>query len=161
MEQWGELESMTITSNYTAHHFIQAIGKYCPNFSELKLTCHLTLRIATTLVKHVPKLKVLSLQSIRMNKNALVYLVKNLNELEVLNLTHGFVVSGNRPGNVETYPQPTLPKMLENMTRKPTLMHCKGFCVTCHEVFVCNMLNKWRNAKLHIWRNDEIPSLRV
>ncbi|KAI9109929.1 hypothetical protein K1719_018970 [Acacia pycnantha] len=163
MKQWKGLESLTVTNTLVAPHFLQAIGKCCPNFSELKLTCHLTLKIATTMAKHVPKLKVLSLQSVRMNKNALVYVVKKLEELEVLNVTHGFVVSGKRyPRIIEVYPQYSLPTLLENMLRKSTtLMYCTSFCNKCKEVIICNRMKKWKDPKEQIWRDDEIPSLRV
>ncbi|KAK4266790.1 hypothetical protein QN277_023664 [Acacia crassicarpa] len=78
LEQWKGLESLTVTNTLVAPHFLKAIGKYCPNFSELKLTCHLTRNLATTMAKHVPKLKVLSVQSVRVNKSALVYVLKKL-----------------------------------------------------------------------------------
>ncbi|XP_028787384.1 F-box/LRR-repeat protein At3g48880-like [Neltuma alba] len=161
MEQWEALESITITNTFTAPFFLEAIGKYCRNFSELKLTCHLTLKIARTLTKHVPKLKVLSLQSVRMNKNALVYLVRQLKELQVLNVTHGFIISGNRPDNTIVHPQHAVPILLQNIPRKPTLMNCKGHCLKCQEVFIWNMMNKWREPKELIWRNDVIPTFRA
>ncbi|KAI9110147.1 hypothetical protein K1719_019188 [Acacia pycnantha] len=162
LEQWKGLESLTITNTCIAPLFLEAIGKYCPNFSELKLTCHLTLNIATTLAKHVPKLKVLSVQSVRVNKNALVHVVKKLKELEILNVTHSFVVTGNRPDNTEVHPQHSISTLLKNMPRPPTtLMHCNGFCDRCQDVFIGNMMHKWRDPKEQIWCEDEIPSLQI
>ena len=68
----------------------------------------------------------------RLNKSALVYLVKNLKELEVLNVTHGFIISGNHVDNTVVYPQHMLPTLLEKMPRKPTtLMYCKQATVLC------------------------------
>lgn len=162
MEQWTGLESLTLTTTYIAPLFLEAISRNCPNFSQLKLTCHLTLKISRALVKHVPKLKVLSLQSVRLNKNALVYLVKHLKELEVLNVSHGFIISGNRVNNTVVYPLHMIPQLLNKIPRKPTtLMYCDGYCAMCQEVFVSNMTNQWREPETYIWRDDEIPTLRV
>ncbi|XP_054783931.1 F-box/LRR-repeat protein At3g48880-like [Prosopis cineraria] len=161
MQQWEGLESLTITNNYLAPHFLESIGKYCNNLRELKLTCHLTIKIARILTKNVPNLKVLSLQSVRVNKNALLHVVKKLKELKVLNLTHSFVVSGNRTENMVVYPKHVVQSMMENMPRKPRFLKCKGFCVKCQEVFIWNMMNKWKEPKEIVWRNDKIPSLRV
>ncbi|KAK4266789.1 hypothetical protein QN277_023663 [Acacia crassicarpa] len=115
------------------------------------------------MARHVPKLKVISVQSVRVNKNALVYVVKKLKELEVLDVSHALIVCGNRgPDFIEVCPQSSLPILLANMPRKPTtLMYCKTFCNKCDEVLICNMMPDWRDPKEQIWREDEISSLRV
>ncbi|XP_028769161.1 uncharacterized protein LOC114726659 [Neltuma alba] len=163
MQNWEGLESFTITDSEIACSIIEAIGRYCRrSFRELKITCHFSLKIALKLIKYVPKLKRLSLQSTRVNKDALVFAVAQLGELEDLNVSHSFIVGGDRPENITVFSQHQVPDILVGeVLRMPRIISCGLFCNMCEDVLFWNMANEWENPEEQIWREDEILTLRV
>ncbi|EXB37392.1 hypothetical protein L484_024320 [Morus notabilis] len=65
-----------------------SIGANCKNFSEIKILCSFDLDFADAIVTNAPNLKFLSLRCTVACKEALLYALKSLEHLEVLNLTH-------------------------------------------------------------------------
>ncbi|KAI9110174.1 hypothetical protein K1719_019215 [Acacia pycnantha] len=161
IQMWRGLESITLTDSDIACTFIEAIGNCCRNFFELKITCHFSSKIAQALVRHLPKLRRLSLQSTRVNKDALVRAVTQLPELEDLNVSHCFIVGGNRPENIQVFSPQQVPDILAEVVRMPRLINCQGLCAKCELVMAWNMaIERW-NPEEQIWREDEIPTLRI
>lgn len=91
-KMWEGLESMTIPG-IIGHpsDIMEAIGKHCKNFSELKIMCPLDLDFAIAITTFLPKLRVLSLRCSILTKVALVHIINSLENLEVLNLSHCFI----------------------------------------------------------------------
>ncbi|KAK4266793.1 hypothetical protein QN277_023667 [Acacia crassicarpa] len=161
IQLWGGLESITLTDSDIACTFIEAIGNCCRNFFELKITCNFSLKIAQALVRHLPKLRRLSLQATRVNKDALVRAVTQLPALEDLNVSHCFIVGGNRPENIQVFSLQQVPDILAEVVRMPRLINCQVFCAKCELVMAWNMaIERW-NPEEQIWREDEIPTLRI
>ncbi|XP_054783932.1 F-box/LRR-repeat protein At3g48880-like [Prosopis cineraria] len=162
MEMWEGLESFTITDSEIAFSILEAMGKYCRNISEIKITCHFSAKIAMALMTYVPRLKRLSVQSTRVNKDALVNVVDHLQQLEILNVSHSFIVGGNRPENIRVFSQQEVPNILGEVSRMPsTVISCEIFCAMCQAVLAWNMAYEGRNHDEENWHDDEIPSLRV
>ncbi|KAI9109846.1 hypothetical protein K1719_018887 [Acacia pycnantha] len=161
IQMWRGLESITLTDSDIACTFIEAIGNCCRHFFELKITCNFSLKIAQALVRHLPKLRRLSLQSTRVNKDALVRAVTQLPALEDLNVSHCFIVGGNRPENIQVFSLQQVPDILAEVVRMPRLINCQVFCAKCELVMAWNMAFERWNPEEQIWREDEIPTLRI
>lgn len=164
VQMWRALESLTLTDNETACAFIEAIGRNCMSFRELKITCNFSCKIAQALTMYIPKLKRLSLQSTRVNMDALFRAVSLLPELEDLNISHCFVVGGSHPQDIRVYPLQQVPGILLNagVLRMPTrLIDCQAICSNCELVLAWNMGFERKNPEEQIWKEDEIPTLRI
>ncbi|KAI9110036.1 hypothetical protein K1719_019077 [Acacia pycnantha] len=164
MQLWKGLESLTLTDISIAYDIVEAIGEHCNNFSELKVTCDFGVNFANALIKHLPKLKILSLQSILVSKNALVLVANNLKDLKILNVSHSFIVGLTDDGtNMRIYSQHDVPKILgnNNMFGISTLIRCEGICGMCLKVLQWNICtDEWKNTKEEVWRDDKIANLR-
>ncbi|XP_031247881.1 F-box/LRR-repeat protein At3g48880-like [Pistacia vera] len=73
----------------------EAIALNCKNFSELKVMGPFDVLFASTVVKFLANLKVLSLRCLVIVKDALFLILDNLPNLEVLNISHSLFIEGS------------------------------------------------------------------
>lgn len=160
MQLWRGLESITIPSKLSCHRYIlAAIGRYCKNFNELKLS-YLDVEHAEMLLKYTPNLKALSIRGSMVNLKALSFVLNRLKQLEVVNVSHCFIF--NHPhGRLHDRLVPCHVHHLPNRLKAP----CMKKLITCQRrtCLICNgnpyELMTSHEDKERFWREDEISSL--
>ncbi|KAJ0106250.1 hypothetical protein Patl1_18743 [Pistacia atlantica] len=160
IQRWQELVSLIVPYICSPSKIMQMISANCKNFSILKVMLPFDLEFATTLFIYLPGLKVLSLRSVMVDKNALTIILKLMDGLEKLNLSHCRLIEVPRtPGPVTLFRE-----MDNSIIAKAS--HLKEFCY-CQELScsIClfehtdeNFL-KWYAYDEGLWREDEITSL--
>lgn len=144
---------------------------HCKNFSDLKVLCPSMVDLAKAISASIPNLKVLSLQCCLVEKEALVYILNNMKNLEVLNLCHCFIVDEGllRPGYA--YVARALDNsIIERASRMKQFLFCDAdSCRVCPLMFVTEgssiaVVRLWNLAKGHseytcstlIWRRNHL-----
>ncbi|XP_027351362.1 F-box/LRR-repeat protein At3g48880-like [Abrus precatorius] len=160
MKLWRNLESMTITSNFNHPFVFAAIGRYCKNFYELKITCSFSIELADALIKHTPNLKVLSIRSTMVNKKALFSVLDSLEHLEVVNICHSLILEKTSASpTYVVYPIHELPNHLNESCLKKLLTCQAKTCIRCKYGRVNSQRKKEYEFLEILWREDEITSL--
>lgn len=85
---WEGLESLTIPWFCSRMEHMEVIGTYCKNLLELKIDCQFDLNLACALTKNFRKLKVVSLRCKTVHNEALIHILDNSENLDVLNISH-------------------------------------------------------------------------
>ncbi|PON86440.1 F-box domain containing protein [Trema orientale] len=159
---WKDLESLTVPCVYAPCSMMRAIGAFCKNFSELKIMCPLDIDFAHAIVVNTPNLKVLSLRCTVVFREALQFLLLNMEHLEVLNLTHCLVVSYSRRAGYLVVYREIDEDIIENASNLKKFLTCKKTsCSMCKVVANQVGFLKWYNCEERNWRMDEVPSLAV
>ena len=160
---WTELESLTVPCVYAPCSMMKAIGCYCKNFTELKLMCPFDYDFAKAIVLHTPQLKILSLRCTIVFKEALIYLLQNLQHLEVLNLSHCIMVSyiSQEDGYLMVY-RHVYDEIIAHASHLKDFLFCNIMsCPMCSITVNQEGFLKWYDLEQGNWRIDEIPSLTV
>ncbi|KAJ7944888.1 F-box/LRR-repeat protein [Quillaja saponaria] len=160
------LESLTVPCVTCYSYMLEAIGKNCRNFSELKVLCPLDIEFAESLIKHIPKLKILSLRCSLVYTEALRCILKGLEYLEVLNLSHSMFFAeldheGAETSNILIQRGGEIPAAMD-VSRLERLVACQGetSCFLC-QLMLENPSVGGRGYRFQeaMWREDEISSL--
>ena len=142
-------------------YLMEAISQHCKNFSELKILGPCDMLFVQTLIRCVPNLKVLSIRCSILNIEALQLILNDLKNLEVLNISHCFIV--------EVLPPPATRRVIEKLDS--TIME-KGkrlrefytclddSCVMCQRSKADEGLMRWYKYD-GLWKEDEVKSLAV
>lgn len=104
---------------------------------------------------YIPNLKVSSLQCSLVEKEALVYILNNMKNLEVLNLCHCLIVDGlPRPGYA--YVARALDNsIIQRASRMKQFLFCDAdSCRVCQLMFVTEGSSGW--SDFGIWRRDTV-----
>lgn len=116
---------------------------------------------ATSLVKHLPELKVLSLRCSMLYKDALNIILDGLQQLEVLNISHCLLLEA---------PPPALKRIvkeldhfiLEKASRLRKFITCmEDSCVMCQRTRTDEGLMRWYKYEEGLWKEDEVSSLAL
>ncbi|XP_031281978.1 F-box/LRR-repeat protein At3g48880-like [Pistacia vera] len=91
---WRSLESLTMPSIMNPPYLIVEIALNFKNFSELKVIGPFDVLFASTIAKFLPNLKILSLRCSVIVKDAILLVLDNQPNLEVLNISHCLVIEG-------------------------------------------------------------------
>ncbi|PWA41230.1 F-box/LRR-repeat protein [Artemisia annua] len=158
---WNDLESLTMPSIANPPYLMEAISQHCKNFSELKILGPCDMLFVQTLIRCVPNLKVLSIRCSILNIEALQLILDDLKNLEVLNISHCFIV--------EVLPPPATRRVIEKLDS--TIME-KGkrlrefytclddSCIMCQRSKADEGLMRWYKYD-GLWKEDEVKSLAV
>ncbi|CAM8946173.1 unnamed protein product [Rhodiola kirilowii] len=159
--QWPELESLTMPSIASPAYLMEEIAVNCPNFSELKVMGPFDIRCASALVEYLPSLKVLSLRCSIIFKNALLAILKGLQQLEILNISHSIILEDSAKctrENAVGIEESTL----EMAARLPKFIRCKEpNCLMCERTTADEGLVRWYKYEEGLWKADEVPSLAL
>ncbi|CAK9160965.1 unnamed protein product [Ilex paraguariensis] len=159
---WEDLESLTMPSIGNPSYLMDEIAKNCKNFSELKIMGPCDILCATTLVTHLPNLKVLSLRCSMLLKDALIIILEGLRQLQVLNISHCLVV--------EVPPPPAPRKALKQLDKSilDRASHLREFltcinasCIMCQRTRSDEGLLRWYRYEEGLWKVDEVRSLVI
>ncbi|XP_010540757.1 PREDICTED: F-box/LRR-repeat protein At3g48880-like isoform X2 [Tarenaya hassleriana] len=88
---WRNLESITFPSICSPTSVMKFLGEHCQNFTKLKMIHTFDYSCAEAVVNLLPNLKVLSLRSSIVYKDALYHLVEHAPSLLALNVAHCLV----------------------------------------------------------------------
>lgn len=159
---WKDLESLTMPSIANPPYFMEEISRNCKNFSELKIMGPCDILCASTLVRCLPKLKVLSLRCSLLNKDALLIILDGLKHLEVLNISHCLLIE------VPPHPAPKRvvreldPCILERASRLRLFRTCmEDSCLMCERTRNDEGLMRWYKYEEDLWKVDEVCSLAL
>ncbi|KAJ7952346.1 F-box/LRR-repeat protein [Quillaja saponaria] len=162
-QRWSTLESLTVPCVICPYYMVEAIGKSCRNFYQLKVLCPFDMEFAEALIKHIPKLKILSLRCSLVYTEAINRILKSLEHLEVLNLSHSIFVGEPDQGaetRMQTQKDCDIAALLD-VSRLKRVITCKReACLLCKhkldDFHVGGWCCKFQEA---IWREDEVTSL--
>ncbi|XP_004300769.1 PREDICTED: F-box/LRR-repeat protein At3g48880-like [Fragaria vesca subsp. vesca] len=159
LKNWPELESLTIPCNFPVE-IMEVIGKHCKKFSAMKLMCNFYENHAEAVAAYLPNLKVLSLRCA--DKGAVLHILKEMKHLQVLNLSHSYIVNHS----------PTLDRRMvvlreldlqvtEPASRLERFIYCRSrlYCNTCRLQLSLNRVLIRCRYEERVWRMDEVSSL--
>ncbi|KAK9914232.1 hypothetical protein M0R45_038022 [Rubus argutus] len=158
---WKDLESLTIGNIECANYLylMSQISYNCMNLRELKLigTCHL---FASILVTYLPKLRVLSLRCSKLSNEDLITILDGLQDLEVLNISHCFVIRTPPGKGVITQLDRVI---LGKASRLRTFITCMKFqsCIMCKRAREDEGIIRWHKYEQGLWKQDEVNSLAL
>ncbi|KAL5718409.1 hypothetical protein ACHQM5_011314 [Ranunculus cassubicifolius] len=159
IRNWGELESLVMPSIRDPAYILEEISLNCKNFTQLKVMGTLDIMFATKIIKYVPKLKRLSLRCCKLNKDALIMIMENLECLEILNISHCLFVNERPfPGGKQL-----LRKVDTDVFVIAARLHnfytCQDkLCVVCSQMMTDEGCLRWYRCEEGEWRKDEICS---
>ncbi|XP_058205145.1 F-box/LRR-repeat protein At3g48880 [Rhododendron vialii] len=162
IRMWEDLESLTMPSIANPPYLMEEISRNCKNFSELKIMGPCDTSFASTLVACLPTLKVLSLRCSTILKDALIIILDELPNLEVLNISHCLLI--------EVPPSPAPKKVLkeidesilEKASRLREFLTCMdNSCVMCQRARSDEGLMRWYKYEEGLWKTDEVRSLAL
>ncbi|KAG8092171.1 hypothetical protein GUJ93_ZPchr0012g20059 [Zizania palustris] len=159
IQRWEELESLTMPTIGHPPYIMEEIGRSCKNFAELKVMGSFDDLFASAIVTHLPKVKVLSLRCSKVTMSALLWLLDQMVNLEVLNISHCLmfeIVTNGRRQVIHELDDQTL----EKASRLREFYYCQSrSCVACQRMMVDEGIMRWYRYEDWFWRRDEVSSL--
>ncbi|KAM2504435.1 hypothetical protein PS1_038357 [Malus domestica] len=141
---------------------MKLVGSYC-NISQLKVMCpsKFDLVCARAIVAYNPKLKILSLQCTTVHKKTLVFIMSEMEELEVLNVSHcTFIDDFERPKYSYRFEKPGESIVAQASRLKEFLVCPRQLCDMCAGGVVDDEeVSIWHRFEKEIWRKDKVSSL--
>lgn len=164
VRMWEDLESLTMPSLQNPRYLIEEIGRHCKRFAELKVMGPCDIVFASTLAAFLPNLKVLSLRCSILFKDALLVLLEDLKDLEVLNISHCLLVESTP--NTNHGPKRLVTELdmsiLERACRLKKFLTCMSdTCIMCQRTRNDEGLIRWYKYEEDLWRVDEVSSLEI
>ncbi|XP_031266198.1 F-box/LRR-repeat protein At3g48880-like [Pistacia vera] len=161
---WRSLISLTMPSIVNPPYLIEEIALNCKNFSELKVMGPFDVLFAFTIAKFLPNLKILSLRCSVIVKDALMLMLDDLANLEVLNISYCLLIEG-----------PLLPplmtkkiiKKLDKIILEKAAQLCEFLICTEHSCIMCQRTRsdegfmRWYKYEEGLWKMDEARSLAL
>ncbi|GMJ14936.1 snc1-influencing plant E3 ligase reverse genetic screen 4 [Hibiscus trionum] len=159
---WRDLESLTMPSIANPSYLMEEIANNCKNFSELKVMGPFDNFFAATIIKYLPKIRVLSLRCSMLLKDALISILDNLQNLEVLNISHCLLIE------IPPHPSPRRvmreldQSIVEKASRLREFVTCmKDSCIMCRCTRNDEGLMRWYKYEEGLWKADEVSSLSL
>ncbi|XP_010530408.1 PREDICTED: F-box/LRR-repeat protein At3g48880-like [Tarenaya hassleriana] len=159
VQQWQNLESLTLPAFSRPECMIMVIGENCRRFSKLRFTCPFSIEMANAIRAYLPNLKSLSLRSSLVDKEALTILLNGDTKLEVLNLSHCVFRDILRSSFENFYFYRELqPSIIRKASKIKTFLHCNNNS----ECRLCQSLPKAEfEYREQVWREDEVTELAM
>ncbi|XP_010554756.1 PREDICTED: F-box/LRR-repeat protein At3g48880-like [Tarenaya hassleriana] len=161
---WKDLESLTMPSIANPPYLMAEIAKNCRNFTELKIMGPFEPFFANTLISLLPGLRVLSLRCSSINYDALLAILDGLPNLEVLNISHSYVVE---PARGLTHQRRVVreldSRIMEKAARLRKFLTCMELetCVMCQRTEMDEGIVRWYKYEEGQWKADEVSSLHL
>ncbi|CAN7021906.1 unnamed protein product [Brassica rapa subsp. trilocularis] len=119
---------------------------------------------ADTLISCLPNLKTLSLRCSSINREALIKILDGLKDLEVLNISHSYLVelSGWQPQK-KVIVRELDEVILEKASRLKRFLTCMEHetCVMCQRTENDEGIVRWYKYEEDDWKVDEVSSLHL
>nr|KYP74887.1 F-box/LRR-repeat protein At3g48880 family [Cajanus cajan] len=159
---WKELESMTMPSIANPPYILEEISTHCQNFSELKIMGPCDMFFAKSLAVFLPKLRVLSLRCSILYKDVLIFILDNLQHLEVLNISHCILMEAlPAPHHRRTIKEIDV-SICQKASRLREFLTCMDdACVMCQRTRNDEGLVRWYKYEEGLWKTDEVRSLAL
>nr|XP_043632462.1 F-box/LRR-repeat protein At3g48880-like [Erigeron canadensis] len=159
---WNDLESLTMPSIGNPPYLMEEISMHCKKFSELKIFGPCDILMVQTLIRCVPNLKVLSLRCSILKMEVLLLILNGLENLEVLNISHCFIVEDSPPPATRKVVEKLDNAILEKGSRLREFFTCMDdSCVMCQRTKADEGLMRWYKYEEGLWKEDEVKSLVV
>ncbi|KAI4383100.1 hypothetical protein MLD38_008978 [Melastoma candidum] len=159
---WPYLESMTMPSIGNPPYLLEEIARSCKNFKELKIMGPFEVLFASSLVKNIPNLEVLSLRCSMVNRDALRLILDGLHCLKALNLSHSVVVEICPHKSPKRVFRGLDPEILQKASRLQEFYVCmEEACVMCQRARCDEGLMRWYKYEPGLWKYDEVCSLAL
>lgn len=162
IRRWPELESLTMPTVAHPHYVMDEISGNCKNFSSLKIMGTFDILFASAISSYVPKLKVLSLRCSILTREALLFVLNCMENLEVLNISHCMLVEGLNFAGRKHIIREFDGTLMEKASRLREFHHCmNSSCLTCRRMNRDEGLVRWYRYEGWFWRQDEVSSLSL
>ncbi|KAI3432082.1 F-box domain-containing protein [Psidium guajava] len=162
INMWPHLESMTMPSIANPPYLLEEISKNCKNFSKLKIMGPFDKLFASSLISYTPKLKVLSLRCSVVFKDALITILEELQDLEVLNISHCILIEASPLPLSKRVVKEIDPFILDKASRLREFLVCMNdSCVMCQRARSDEGLMRWYKYEEGLWKSDEARSLAL
>ncbi|XP_045789304.1 F-box/LRR-repeat protein At3g48880-like isoform X1 [Trifolium pratense] len=163
IRMWKDLVSMTMPNIRNPEYVFYEISMHCKNFRELKVMGFVDVHFASSLVRYLPNLKVLSLRCSGLSKEALILILDELKHLEVLNISHScYVELEQNPRDGYKYSSDIDPIIIDKASRLREFHTCmKESCIMCKRTRDDDGYPRWYKYEEGIWKQDEVSSLAL
>ncbi|KAJ6835167.1 F-box/LRR-repeat protein-like [Iris pallida] len=160
--RWQELESLTMPTVAHPPYIMEAIGRSCKNLSSLKVMGTFDIQFASSIICHLPNLKVLSLRCSILTKDALMFILHCMDHLEVLNISHCMLLENLTPSGRTNIIRELDQSILGKTSRLREFYYCMSqSCTTCQRMTADEGLMRWYRYEEWFWREDEVSSLSL
>lgn len=160
---WGGLESLAIPWFCSRMEHMEVIGTHCKSLFELKIDCQFDPNLACALTKNFRKLKVVSLRCKTVHNEALIHILDNSENLDVLNISHCLFIQFEIGSETSftLYHEP-VQSIIEKGSRLKQFLSCQTkSCDTCKSAPSVEGVSRsmWYELEQRYWREDEVSSL--
>ncbi|ESQ31921.1 hypothetical protein EUTSA_v10005421mg [Eutrema salsugineum] len=159
------LESLTMPSIPHPNFVFSSIAKNCKNFRELKEMGPIELLFAQNLVQILPNIKVLSLRCNSIDRDALIKILDELKSLEVLNISHSYLVVQKLEKNKKklNIVKEVDDEIMDKASKLRQFVTCMKHetCVMCQRTEKDEGIMRWYKYEEGLWKADEINSLHL
>ncbi|WOL10129.1 hypothetical protein Cni_G18883 [Canna indica] len=160
IQRWENLESLTMPSIAHPPYIMEEISRSCKNFSQLKVMGTFDVHFASAIAMNLPKLKVLSLRCSIITKEALLFILDHMNNLEVLNVSHCLLLEALTTSGRKQVRSGIDQTILHKASRMREFLHCQSsLCIACKRMVDDEGLMRWYKYEDWFWRRDEVNSL--
>ncbi|XP_031275940.1 F-box/LRR-repeat protein At3g48880-like [Pistacia vera] len=161
---WRCLESLTMPSIVDPPYLIEERALNCKNFNELKVMGPFDVLFASMIAKFLPNLKALSLRCSMIVKDALMLILDDLPNLEVLNISHCLLIEA--PLLPSSMPEKIIRKLdkiiLQKAAQLREFLTCtKHSCIMCQRTRSDEGFLRWYKYEEGLWKIDEARSLAL
>lgn len=161
ISMWPQLESLTMPTISSPPYPMEQIARSCKNFTQLKIMGPFDIYFASTLVSFLPNLKVLSIRCSTIWRDALIMILNEMKNLEVLNISHCLLLEKPPPAP-KTYAKKLDGLIMEKAARLKEFLFCiDDSCVMCQRVRQDEGLVRWYKYEEGLWKTDEVKSFAI
>ncbi|CAH8392182.1 unnamed protein product [Eruca vesicaria subsp. sativa] len=150
---WKNLESLTMPRIANPLYLLTEIAKNCKNFKELKIMGPFEIVFADTIISCLPNLKTLSLRCSAIKREALIKILDGLPNLEVLNISHSYLVefSAGQPQQ-KVIVRELDEVILKKASRLKRFLTCMEHetCVMCRRTEIDEGIVRWYHYKKRV-----------
>lgn len=159
---WQDLESLTMPSIANPPYLMEEIANNCKKFSELKVMGPFDIFFAATIIMYLPKIRVLSLRCSMLVKDALISILDELQNLEVLNISHCLLIEIPPPPAPRRIMRELDHPILERASRLREFVTCMNdSCIMCQRTRNDEGIMRWYKYEEGLWKADEVSSLAL
>lgn len=162
IRKWKNLESLTMPSIAHPPYIMEEISRNCSNFYSLKIMGTFDVHFASAVASHLPKLRILSVRCSILTKEALLFILDCMDHLEVLNISHCFLLDNLTPAGKKQIVREPDQTILHKAARLREFYYCMSpMCPTCQRMISDEGLMRWYRYEDWFWRQDEVSSLAL
>lgn len=162
IRSWPKLESVTMPSIAQPAYVMEEISLNCQNFTRLKIMGPFHMLFSSSLTTYLPGLKVLSLQFSLVYKDALILILDELLQLEVLNISHCVLLEVGPPPLPKRLVRHADPIILSKASRLREFFYCiDDHCAMCQWARNDEGLMRWYKYEDGLWKSDAVSCMAL